>query len=341
MTFSRHSCRICNAVGDHLAFIGREMMFGTREEFEYFQCNECNCLQISEIPKNLSTYYPSNYTAHTVPEATTKVKNWLVSILQKQRCRTALFNKHHKLNRLLKQVIDLPIALHGHPNDVSSIGHIIVTAGINCFDEPILDVGCGIYSRWLASLEELGFTNLLGIDPLIPCTQNHGGIRIISSALCDVLGNFSLITLHHSLEHISDQEATLIQIEQHLMPDGVCLIRIPIVPSLVWEKYGTNWVEFDAPRHLYLHSVKSLKLLANKAGLEVFDIQYDTTAFEFYGSEMYARNLPLTDENSPWINRNSSLFTKEEMDGFKILANKVNQIGQAGRATFFLRKVQA
>jgi hypothetical protein len=55
---------------------------------------------------------------------------------------------------------------------------------------------------------------------------------------------------------------------------------------------------------------------------------------------MYARGIPLTDENSPWINVNSSLFTKEEMDGFKILANKVNQTGQAGRAAFFLRKAQ-
>ena len=125
------------------------------------------------------------------------------------------------------------------------------------------------------------------------------------------------------------------------MPDGICLIRIPIVSSRVWEDYGTNWVEFDPPRHLYLHSLKSIKLLASKAGLEVFDIQYDTTAFEFYGSEMYARGIPLTDENSPWINTNSSLFTNEEMDGFTALADKVNQAGQSGRAAFFLRKALA
>lgn len=317
------------------------MMFGTREKFEYFQCNECNCLQISEIPKNLSTYYPSNYTAHKLPEARNSGKNFLVSILQKQRCRTVFFGKYYKLNSLLKLIVDLPGALHDRPNDVSSVGRIITTAGLMGFDEPILDVGCGIYSRWLASLEELGFTNLLGVDPLISYDQSHGDIRIVKSELCDISGKFSLITLHHSLEHISDQKATLIQIEQHLMPGGICLIRIPIVPSLIWEKYGVNWVEFDVPRHLYLHSIKSLKLLANKAGLEVFDIQYDTTSFEFYGSEMYARDISLTDENSPWINSNSSIFTKEEMDDFRILANKVNQAGQSGRAAFFLRKVHA
>ncbi len=338
MILSRHTCRICNIENNHPTFIGREMMFGTREEFEYFQCNACGCLQLKDIPKNLGKYYPSDYTPYALPEATKQGRNWFTRILQKQRCRTALFGKHYKVNSILKLIVDLPNALYESPNEVSSVDRIISRAGLKSFDAPILDVGCGIYSYWLASLEELGFTELLGVDPLIPGDQNYGCIRITMSELCDVPGKFSLITLHHSLEHISNQEATLIQIEQHLMPDGVCVIRIPIIPSRVWEEYGTNWVELDTPRHLYLHSLKSLILLANNAGLEVFDIQYDTTAFEFYGSEMYARGIPLTDENSPWINPNSTLFSKVEMDGFKDVANTVNQSGQAGRAVFFLRK---
>lgn len=341
MTISQLTCRICGAISNHPTFVGREMMFGTREEFEYFQCKSCGCLQITHIPKNLGEYYPSNYTAHKPPEAPTRGKNWLMQILQKQRCRTALFDKHHKLNNMLKAFVDYPSALYTTPNDVSSIGSIIKTAGTKRFDAPILDVGCGIYSYWLASLEELGFTNLLGIDPLIPGNQIHGRIRITASELSDVPGKFALITLHHSLEHIPYQEATLIQIEQHLLPDGVCLIRIPIVSSRVWEEYGTNWVEFDPPRHLYLHSLKSLKLLAEKAGLEVFDIQYDSTAFEFYGSEMYARGIPLTHENSPWVNPKSTIFTRREMDHFETSAKKANKERQSGRAAFFLRRVVA
>lgn len=341
MAFSLHTCRICNTTDNYPTFVGREMMFGTREEFEYFLCTNCDCLQITHIPKNLGEYYPKDYNPHTFSIATAKERNWIIRILQKQRCRTALFGKHYKINSLLKLIIDLPNALYGSPSQVSSVGRIVTTAGIKDFNAPILDVGCGIYSHWLGSLAELGFTELQGIDPLISSDQNHGNIRITRSELRDVSGEFSLISLHHSLEHIPNQEETLFQIEKLLKPDGTCLIRIPIFPSLLWEKYGTNWVELDPPRHLYLHSLKSLKQLASRAGLEIFDIQYDETAFEFWGSEMYARDIPLTDENSPLFNPNNSLFTNEEMNYFKIMANEVNQTGESGRAAFFLRKALA
>ncbi len=69
MTISQLTCRICGTVGNHPIFVGREMMFGTQEAFEYFQCKSCDCLQITHIPKTLGAYYPSNYTAHTPPEA--------------------------------------------------------------------------------------------------------------------------------------------------------------------------------------------------------------------------------------------------------------------------------
>ncbi len=37
------------------------MMFGIGETFCYFQCAECKCLQIVEIPSNMARYYPENY----------------------------------------------------------------------------------------------------------------------------------------------------------------------------------------------------------------------------------------------------------------------------------------
>ncbi|MCQ8179979.1 class I SAM-dependent methyltransferase [Methylomonas sp. SURF-1] len=339
MTTFLNKCRICDSIDTHTTYTCHEMMFGTGEEFEYFQCAACECLQIKTIPNNIEKYYPSNYTPHIPPATASNGSSWITHILQKKRIETAIFQRNFKLNNLIKHFVNLPDALHGTPNDVSSVGRILTTAGLKSFKDPILDVGCGIYSHWLTHLRELGFSRLLGIDPLIPKDQEYGDIKIIKKELCDVPGKFTFITLHHSLEHIPNQEETLAEIKNHLTLDGVCLIRIPLVSSYVWNQYKTNWVELDPPRHLYLHSIKSFKFLASKVGLEIFDIQYDTTAFEFYGSEMYARGIPLNDKNSPLVNINSSLFSEDEMHKFKVLSDYVNKTEQAGRAAIFLRRV--
>ena len=43
-------CRICDFSGDSPVYTVREMMYGLRDEFDYFQCAQCQCLQILEFP---------------------------------------------------------------------------------------------------------------------------------------------------------------------------------------------------------------------------------------------------------------------------------------------------
>ncbi len=54
-------CEICNNSTGNKSYVVREMMFGFRDEFEYFECAECRCLQIKDIPVNISKYYPEEY----------------------------------------------------------------------------------------------------------------------------------------------------------------------------------------------------------------------------------------------------------------------------------------
>ena len=41
-----HICKICGSKGDFESFLVREMMQNKRDEFEYFECEKCGCLQI-------------------------------------------------------------------------------------------------------------------------------------------------------------------------------------------------------------------------------------------------------------------------------------------------------
>ena len=50
-------CRICGSNGAHRHYVAKEMMLGLRDEHRYFQCADCDCLQIEQIPANIADYY--------------------------------------------------------------------------------------------------------------------------------------------------------------------------------------------------------------------------------------------------------------------------------------------
>ena len=54
-------CRICGEEAEHKVYRVKEMFFGTRQEFDYFECGNCQCIQILEIPKNLGDFYGNEY----------------------------------------------------------------------------------------------------------------------------------------------------------------------------------------------------------------------------------------------------------------------------------------
>lgn len=334
-----NTCRICNEKGYFPEYEVREMMFGTRNLFRYFQCEKCGCLQINKIPQNLSQYYPKNYYSFQfVPEkrSDTKFYRWL----QKQRCRTAIFGRGFKLNAALKRLVPLPDKLF-EKNGGLATGDVIKRSRIKNFSARFLDVGCGAFSHWLEDLSCLGFHHLTGVDPFINSDSHYENIHILKDDLDNIQGTYDLITFHHSLEHMPKQFEILQAASARLSKDGTCLIRIPLVSSFVWEKYGVNWVELDAPRHLYLHSINSIIKIARVAGLELFDIVYDSLPLEFFGSEQYVRDIPLTDPCSLWVDFNSSLFTAKEKTEFAEMATKVNAEQCGGRAGFYFRKLSS
>jgi hypothetical protein len=84
-----------------------------------------------------------------------------------------------------------------------------------------------------------------------------------------------------------------------------------------------------------------MQLLADQTGLEIIDIIYDSTEFQFWGSEQYSRNISLNDEQSYKINPTSSIFSKQEMKAYKIKANLLNQQKTGDSSAFILRKKQS
>jgi len=312
-------CRICGNQAGNDRYTAREMMLGLRDTFQYFQCGECGCLQISEIPDDIHKYYPEEYHSF---ESISKA-NFLKNYLRKKRNRYAVFEDSLIGEYLYKR----------NPEPaIRSLGSLNITR-----EAKILDVGCGS-GKLLHSLKELGFENLLGIDPFNDDDIHESNLNILKKTIHDVRGEWDLIMMHHSFEHMPDPLEVLNSISELLHASGQCLVRIPVVESYAWENFKENWVQLDAPRHYYLHSPDSLKLLAEKAGLTIEQAIYDSTAFQFWGSIQYENDIPLNDQRSYINNPDDSLFSKNDIENFNQQAEILNSAGKGDQAVFILEK---
>ena len=65
-----NECRVCGCIGIHQYFQPQERMFGWGDKFEYFKCQECDCLQIDAPQNDLPRYYPAHYYALSTQTAT-------------------------------------------------------------------------------------------------------------------------------------------------------------------------------------------------------------------------------------------------------------------------------
>ena len=320
-------CTICGNSTDNNIYIAREMMFGYRDEFEYIECSKCNCLQIADIPANLNKYYPEGYYSYSESLFSS---NPIKHFLKKQRLRYCTTGKGI-IGKIVTRVYGVP-----------DIANLAKAAKIK-FDSHILDVGCGA-GRLLLNFREYGYRYLTGADPFISKDIFYqNGVRIYKKELLELEPNnqFDCIMLHHSFEHMPAPLSVFSSISARLKNDGVVVLRIPVTSSFAWQHYKTNWVQLDAPRHFFLHSLNSIGLLANQAGFRIENVEFDSNEFQFWGSEQYAADIPLNDNRSFSRNPKKSMFTPEDIERFQKRSTELNTMKMGDQAIFYIRKIPA
>lgn len=323
------ACPVCGAVEPAERHTLREMFFGTRERFEYRRCRSCGVLWLAAPPDDLGPYYPPTY--HTAREprparAGAAAGRWL----DRQRTTRRLFGRA-RAGAWLARALRRPLAA-----DAGAVRPLVRAAGLRSFDDPILDVGCGPVPDRLLQLARVGFTNLAGMDPMIDADRLVGGIPVYRRTIHELEGAFALITFHHSFEHVRDPAATLASAARLLRPGGVVVVRTPVIDGWFWEAYGTDWWELDPPRHLFVHSRRSIELMAAAAGLVVERVTTDSTYLEILASDQIARDIPWRDPASCW-NDLADPILRPSIDAARAQVARLNAEGRGGRAMFVLR----
>jgi SAM-dependent methyltransferase len=313
-----HTCSICNNTFENKSFFVSELMFGYRDEFEYFQCSVCGCLQISEVPEDMTKYYPTTYYSYsekTKKTISNKIKDYLLP--SSMRLRMGMSNSL--------------VGLISNFRYKSSFSWIIKDLG-QFYKKSVLDVGCGA-GLLISYFQKCGFVNLTGIDPYFSETNENNDYSLLKRELYELNTKFNLIMFHHSFEHMDNPNKIFKKLVDLLEDDGLLLIRIPLADSYAFRKYGSSWFSLDAPRHFYLHSVKSMNYLAEKYGFKIDKIIYDSTWQQFYFSESYKRNIALNETFEEFSIKNKALFQKQ--------ANVLNKLMDGDQACFYLKKVKS
>jgi 2-polyprenyl-3-methyl-5-hydroxy-6-metoxy-1,4-benzoquinol methylase len=312
-------CRSCQKCTNGSVIAVREMMFGTREEFEYHQCQNCDSLQIANIPNDMAQYYPENYYS--------MVGSQKVSKSLKIRVREGVVNAIYRIHALGIKSLNsfLPSPRRG---DFAGL----LAAGARK-DDFILDIGCGADAHFLRFLANLGYRNLLGADPFIPQdVVQRGSVRIVKKHLSEIHEKFDIVNLSHSLEHMPKPQEAIIDVARILKPGGRAVIRIPMVSSHAFDIYGADWVQLDAPRHLNLSSRKAILTMFKNSGLTLLKAYDDSTELQFVGSELYKRDLPLQTTDA------GKVFKASEIVEFRKRAVALNRKSQGDQASYILGK---
>lgn len=315
-------CGICGNEQNNKSYILREMMFGYKDEFKYFECADCACFQIENIPQNMNKYYPDNY--YSLNQGTEKpLKLNYFKQLQ-----------YDHLSGYKRSVLGAIASFKYNPKIASWFKNM----DLKDKNAKILDIGCG-NGKLLKQLFQVGFKNLTGVDPYIPndITYNKQ-LKIFKKSIFEIEERFDIIMMHHSLEHMNNQFKVLSHLYQLLNDNGKLLIRIPIMNQPLFNKYGVNMVFLDSPRHFFIHTIKSITTLLTEVGLAVKTIVYDAEVFDVITSEEWMRDISMQDSRSYSVNKKNSIFSKKEIIGFKRFINELNSQEKSSSVAIYVEK---
>jgi SAM-dependent methyltransferase len=278
-----------------------------------YKCPVCGCLQIAEIPQNLSKYYPQNYYSYQQTITNGKFKRIIKSLL---------------VNAYMRGLTILRYGPHLRHFGISKLLFLKI---LKNFDKKssILDIGCGA-GNLLLEMRNWGYSNLTGIDPFIEKDILYPyGVKILKQTISEHNDKYDLIMLNHSFEHMPEPHSALKDIYKILNDNGLLMIKIPVSDSYAFRKYQNNWYQLDAPRHFFLHTTNSMSYLAKNNDFVIEDIIYDSYDGQIVNSEKYIRDVKLLDEM-----KFSPLFIRR----CRKFANWLNEIKDGDQCCFLLRK---
>ena len=259
-----NKCPWCQSEKAH-THLSLKDYFLTQEPFEIMVCEDCGLLYTTPKPSDekIGDYYKSEaYYSHQENK-----KGFIPRVYEAVKS----VNLKHKI--------------------------AIATQG----KEPgrLLDIGCGV-GDFLHYAEQNGW-QCTGAEPsedaaLIAKKRIKAEIMLPKDLEKLPDESFDVITMWHVLEHVSDLQWQVNQLNRLLKKGGRLVIALPNFRSYDAQYYKDKWAAYDVPRHLNHFSQDSIAKIFNINGLiqnQTQKLVWDAFYISFMSEKYRQKSLPL------------------------------------------------
>ncbi|MCK2243139.1 MULTISPECIES: class I SAM-dependent methyltransferase [unclassified Crossiella] len=177
-----------------------------------------------------------------------------------------------------------------------------------------LDVGCGHGHFCHTAHQLLPRTAFDGLDfgDGVEIAQRHGRIRRafrgeFAELAPELTERYDVVSMHHYLEHSTDQRRELATALKVLRPGGLLLIEVPDPESPWGRLLGKWWVGWMQPQHLHFAPRANLRAALTELGFTVLSDTTDRAAVTqgWTGALMQLAHTLLPPPDFPWLPRPS------------------------------------
>jgi len=159
-----------------------------------------------------------------------------------------------------------------------------------------VDIGCDT-GCFLRATRKFGFNRAVGVEPgkvAADEARRVPGVEIRQKLFAPAdfeNGSIQLASLIHVLDHLSEPRAFLCSLRELLAGDGIVLVVVHNIESLIARGSGANWSPLGVI-HFDYFTPATLRRILESAGFQVQCIRRTTNYFPLYHLIRFAPGLP-------------------------------------------------
>ncbi|MGA4643629.1 class I SAM-dependent methyltransferase [Limisphaera sp. 4302-co] len=285
------NCLICGRPGRRLYDNLADRSFQAPGRWGFLLCENPDCglawLDPQPIPEDLSAAYTGYYT-HAQPAPGPSWLRHLLETVQRAYLARRFGYPPGPAGRWGGLGCAVLGALaHLHPSGPDELDAAAMYLPAPREPARLLDVGCGSGVH-LARMQQLGWSvEGVEVDPQAVATARARGVPVRLGTLEEQQypdASFDAVFSAHVLEHVHDPAGLLRECARVLKPSGRLVLLTPNLESHGHRRFGPAWLNLDPPRHLYLFSPRTLRRLAERAGLKIRVLRSTARTAWVYGA---------------------------------------------------------